>query len=139
MYLGNSIALEKFLKKYHAEFSLLYTIPRPVLPQQTIVPKPAFILPSKRVEPYEEVEIRIQAAIAFIQNGENAYPNIVKIAPNFEVPDSRPQAGSQGRQSRQECPDTNYRLSDDQERAVCQYLDRIESIGTSARLQIVTS
>ena len=32
-----------------------------------------------------------------------------------------------------------HRLSDDQELAVCQYLDRMDSIGTSARLQMVTS
>ena len=88
MYLGNSIALENILKKYGAEFPLLYTIPRPVLPQQTMAPKPAFVLPSERVELYEEVEIRIQAAIAFIQNSENTYLNIVEIACNPEVPDS---------------------------------------------------
>ena len=51
-------------------------------------PQPAFILPSERVEPYEEVEIRIQAAIALIQNSENDNPNIAEIASNFEVPDS---------------------------------------------------
>lgn len=45
----------------------------------------------------------------------------------------------QDRQSRQERPGSNHRLSDDQELAVCQYLDRMDNIGTSARLQMVTS
>jgi len=35
-------------------------------------------------------------------------------------------------------PVTNHRLTDDQELAVCQYLDRLDNISTSARLQMVT-
>ena len=102
-------------------------------------PAPTFILTSQRVEPYSNIEIRIQAAITFIENGQNAYPNIAAIARTYEVPITRLRARLQGRPSRQEWPAANYRLSEDQELAVCQYLDRLDAIGTSARLQMVTS
>ena len=36
-------------------------------------PAPAFVLRSQRVEPYEDLEIRIQAAVAFIQASQNEH------------------------------------------------------------------
>jgi len=33
---------------------------------------------------------------------------------------------------------TNRRLSEEEELAVCQYLDRLDMIGTSARLHMIT-
>lgn len=104
---------------------------------------PAFVLPSQRVEPYEDIEIRIQAAVTFIQTRQNEDPpgqvNIAEIARTYEVPVTRLRRRLQGRQSKQERPATNRKLSDDQELAVCQYLDRLDTIGTSARLQMVSS
>jgi len=52
----------------------------------------AFILPSQRVEPYKDVEIRIQAAIKSLSTNPNPYPNIAEIARNYEIPVSRLQA-----------------------------------------------
>jgi len=95
-------------------------------------PAPAFILPSVRVEPYEDVEIRIQAAVASIHASNDPYPNITAVARAYEIPVSRLGGRLQGRQSRQERPGANHRLSDDQELAVCQYLDRLDTVSTSA-------
>jgi len=82
-------------------------------------PAPTFILPSQRVEPYSDIEIRIQAAITFIENGHNAYANIAAIAQTYEVPITRVRTCLQGWQLSQERPAVNYRLSEDQQLAVC--------------------
>jgi len=99
---------------------------------------PAFILPGQRLEPYKDVEIRIQAAIESFSTNSNPYPNIAEIARNYEIPVSRLRARLQGSQSRLKRPRANHKLTDDQELAVCQYLDRLDTIDTSARLQMVT-
>jgi len=100
---------------------------------------PAFVLPSQRVEPYEEVEKRIQAAVTAIQARSDQYVNIAQVARNYEIPITRLRAGLQGRQSKQEHQGANSKLSEDQELAVCQYLDRLDTIGTCARPQMVSS
>jgi len=46
---------------------------------------PAFILPSLRGEPYEDVEIRIQAAVASIHAFNDPYPNITAVARGYEI------------------------------------------------------
>jgi len=99
----------------------------------------AFVLPSQRVEPYQDIEIQIQAAVTFIQNSPNQSLNVAEVARTYEVPVTRLRGRLQGRQSWLECQGANCRLSDDQELAVCQYLDRLDAIGTSACLQMVTS
>lgn len=100
---------------------------------------PAFVLPSQHVEPYEEVQKRIQAAVTAIQARSDQYVNIAQVARNYEIPITRLRAGLQGRQSKQERQGANSKLSEDQELAVCQYLDRLDTIGTCARLQMVSS
>ena len=100
---------------------------------------PAFVLPSQRVEPYEEVEIRIQAAVSFIQARPDERINVAEIARTYEIPVARLRARLQGRQSRQDRPGANRKLSEDQELAVYQYLDPLDSIGTSARIAMVSS
>ena len=50
------------------------------------------------------------------------------------VPDGR--AASQTKQER---PAANRKLREDQELAVCQYLNRLDKIGLSARLPMVTN
>jgi len=52
-----------------------------------MLPVPAFVLLSQAVEPHEVVEVQIQAAVAFIRNGQNRYPNIAEVARNNEVSD----------------------------------------------------
>jgi len=99
-----------------------------------MLPVPAFVLPSQRVEPYQDIKIRIQAAIIFIQNSTNQSVNIAEVAHTYEIPVTRLRGRLQGHQSRQESQEANRKLSEDQELAVCQYLDRLDTIGTSASL-----
>ena len=101
-------------------------------------PAPAFILPSQRVERYDDIEIRIQAAMASIQVSNDPHPNITTMVRAYEIPVSCLRRRLQGRQSRQERPGANLKLSEDQELAICQYLDRLDTVGTSARLQMVS-
>jgi len=100
---------------------------------------PAFVLPSQRVEPYEEVEKPIQAAVTSIQARSDQHVNIAQVARNYEIHITRLRARLQGRQSKQERQGANSKLSADQELPVCQYLDCLDTIGTSARLQMVSS
>jgi len=58
--------------------------------------------------------------------------NVAEIAWTYEVPVTRLRRRLQGRQSKQERLAQNCKLSVDQELAVCQYLDRLDTIGTSA-------
>ena len=99
--------------------------------------KSSFILPNQRIEPYNDIEVRIEAAITFIQSSSDNYPNLTAIARTYEISVSTLQGRLQGRQSRQERPGTNLKLTEDQELAVYQYLDRLDSIGTSAPQQMV--
>ena len=50
------------------------------------------------------------------------------------MPEQRLWAWWNRRLSRQERPTANRKLSEDQELAICQYLDRLDTIRTSARL-----
>ena len=84
-----------------------------------MLPAPAFILPSQRVEPYSDIKIRIQAAVTFIQNSTNQSINIAEVARTYEIPVTRLRGRLQGRQSRQDRQGANRKLSDDQELAVC--------------------
>jgi hypothetical protein len=100
--------------------------------------KSALIPPSQRKEPYADVEARIQSVITFLHTtGEDA-PNLSALAKQYELPYYRLRARWQGRQSKQERPAANRNLSDDQEAAVCRYLDRLDTVGTSARIQMVS-
>jgi len=47
---------------------------------------PAFVLPSRRIEPYEEVEKGIQAAVTSIQARSDQYVKIAQVARNYEIP-----------------------------------------------------
>jgi len=80
---------------------------------------------------YSEVENRIQQAIVEL-NGE-IKPNITAVAREFEVPMHRLRARFQGRQSRQDRPPTNRKLSEDQEEGLCQYLTGLDEIGIAPR------
>jgi len=80
---------------------------------------------------YSKVENRIQQAIVKL-NGE-IKPNITAVAREFEVLMHRLRARFQGRQSRQDRPPTNRKLSEDQEEGLCQYLTRLDEIGIAPR------
>ena len=98
----------------------------------------AFVLPSQRVEPYEDIEICIQATITSVQNRPQEQINVAELTRTYEVPVHRLRACLHGRQARQERPATNRKLTEDQVLAFCQYLDRLDTIGTSARIQMVS-
>src|SRR5207302_4252005 len=91
---------------------------------------------SKVVEIYSEVEARIQSALETLERAEK--PNIAGTAHEFDVPVSRLRGRWKGRQSRDRRPPPNRRLSEPEELAVCQYLERLDRIGTSARVSMVT-
>jgi len=65
-----------------------------------------FVLPSQRLEPYEDVEKRIQGAVAFIQASQNEDSpgklNVEEIGRTYEVPVRQLRRRLQGRQSMQE-------------------------------------
>jgi len=65
-------------------------------------------------------------------------PNIAKLARDFRVPQGRLQARIEGRASRSERGGTNRLLSEAEEAAVCLYLKRLDTIGTSTRVPMVT-
>ena len=101
--------------------------------------KSALIPPSQRVEAYVDIEARIQAALTFISTTQDHYPNLASLAKCYEIPLEGLRARWQGRQSQLDRPGANRKLSEDEEVAVCQYLDRLDMLGTSARLQMVSS
>ena len=49
-------------------------------------PAAAFILPSQRVQPYEDIKIRIQAAVTSVENRQKEQINVAELARTYEVP-----------------------------------------------------
>jgi hypothetical protein len=99
-------------------------------------------MPPKRkleVESYESIEARIQEAIDDLEKRDEEKPNLAAAAREFEIPITRLRARWNGRRSKCDVPGPNKRLSEDQELAVCLYLDRLDDIGTCARKKMVTS
>jgi len=88
-------------------------------------------------ESYAETEARIEQALHKLHDCEK--PNIAAVAREFQVPVSRLRARWNGRSSKQDLPEPNKRLTDDQELALCLYLRRLDTIGTSARFPMITS
>jgi len=86
---------------------------------------------------YAEIEERIQNAYKEWEELEK--PNIAKLARNFEVPEGRLRARIEGRQSRSERGAANRLLTESEELAICLYLKRLDTIGTAARVPMVTS
>jgi hypothetical protein len=88
-------------------------------------------------ESYAETEARIEQALHKLHDCEK--PNIAAMAREFQVPVSRLRARWSGRPSKQDRPGPNKKLGDDQELAVCLYIQRLDAIGTSASFPMVTS
>src|SRR5438034_7381108 len=82
-------------------------------------------------ESYEEIETRIQAAIASILPDKQ--PNIAKLARDFAVPEARLRARYNGRKARSNCGGTGRSLTDAQEMALCSIIEREEIDGTHLR------
>ena len=77
---------------------------------------------------YDEIEARIQAAIASILSDKK--PNIAKLARDFAVPESRLRARYKGRNDRSYCGGSSRMLTADQEIALCNIIKREEIDGT---------
>ena len=91
------------------------------------------------VEPYQVTESRIKQVIDILSDRGDDNLNLAAAAREFRVPVKRLRARWARQQSKQERPSTNKRLSEDEELAVCLYLDRLEAIGTAARKQMITA
>ena len=77
---------------------------------------------------YDEIEARIQAAIASILPDKK--PNIAKLARDFAVPESRLRARYNGRNDRSHCGGAGRMLTVDQEMALCNIIKHEEIDGT---------
>ncbi|RPA95442.1 hypothetical protein L873DRAFT_1697891 [Choiromyces venosus 120613-1] len=88
-------------------------------------------------ENYVSTEARIQDACLKLSHLEK--PNIAQIACKFGVPEHHLQVRASGWQSRLQRPVANKQLSEAKKLAVYLYLKRLDSIGTSVRLPMVTS
>jgi len=97
------------------------------------------IISKEQSESYEAVEAQIQKAIEHLLESEEESPNLSAVAREFNVPCQRLRAQLNGRESKMKRQAANTKLDKEQELAVCQYLDRLDMIGTSARLQMITS
>jgi len=91
--------------------------------------------PTAMPESYAEIEDRIEQAYEKLYQCSN--PNISAVAREFQVPRARLKARWNGRQSKQQRPAVNRRLTDAQELVICLYFDRLHSIGTSARYSVL--
>lgn len=87
-------------------------------------------------ESYDEIEARI--TLACEELSEYAKPNVAAAAREFEVPETRLRARWNGRQTKVDRPAANRKLLEEEELAVCLYLRRLDKIGTSARLPMIT-
>ena len=92
------------------------------------------------IEPYQVTESRIKQVIDILSDRGDDNLNLAAAAREFRVPVGRFKLRARwaGQQSKQERPGPNKRLSEDEEIAVCLYLDRLEAIGTAARKQMIT-
>lgn len=86
---------------------------------------------------YQDIEERIQDALAAIEQRDDY--TIAAVAREFDVPESRLRGRWKGRQSKVDRRGGNRKLSVEQEIAVCRYLDRLDKIGTSARLPMLSN
>ena len=87
-------------------------------------------------ENYAEIEERVQSACK--RYFENEEPNIALLARDYAVPQGRLRARIHGRPSKSARPACNQLLSEAEELAVCLYLKRLDTIGTSARILMLT-
>jgi len=78
-----------------------------------------------------DIEDYIQEAIEKISRNEK--PNIAATARNLRLPGHRLQARLKRCQSRHQHLASNWKLSPDQELALCQYLNCLDEIGLPAR------
>ena len=83
------------------------------------------------------IESRITDACDNLQKSKK--PNVARMAGEFQVPLSRLRGRWKGRQSRVERPAGNKMFTEAEELAICINLRRLNTIGTCARLPMITS
>jgi len=88
-------------------------------------------------ESYASVESRIQKAITELLRRNVKSPNLAAAAREFDLPPQRFRARWNGRGSKEKRVSVNRKLTEEEELAVCQYLDRLDKIETSARLHMI--
>jgi len=84
---------------------------------------------------YQETESDIQKAIKAIQDRD--FSTVASAARHFDVPYERLRKRLAGYKPRTQRAKTNQRLIADQDAGLCQYLDRLDELGLSARLKHV--
>jgi hypothetical protein len=80
---------------------------------------------------YRDVEERILEAVENLQHQDK--PNIASTARDFDVPEQRLRKRYQGRASKIDVGGQNKALSEAEELAVCQSIDRLDKSGLCAR------
>lgn len=80
---------------------------------------------------YGQIEERIKQAVNDL--GTQSKPNIAATARKFDVPRQRLQHRFKGNPSKIESGGQNKKLSEAQEKAICQFLDHLDSNGPKAR------
>lgn len=80
---------------------------------------------------YRETESDIQKAIEAIQNRD--FSTVASAARHFNVPYERLRKRLTGYKPRTQRAKTNQRLTADQDAGLCQYPDRLDALGLSAR------
>ena len=90
-------------------------------------------------ESYASIESQIQEALAeLLQRGEEK-PDLGAAAREFNLPPQCLRARWNRRKSKETRLPANKKLMVEEELAVCQYLDWLDKIGTSARLHMLTT
>ena len=126
------------LRHHHTRLSTTKTVTTMPYTQSTIR-VPTYTGPRPPKKAYESVETRIQEAITVLKKRGEDNPNIAAAAREFNLPRRRLSRRWQGQNSKQTRQPTNRKLNEAQELALCLYLDRLDEIGTAARLPMVTS
>ena len=103
----------------------------------TTTPSQSESTPTHIVESYHAVENRITQAIEILQE-RGGQPNFAAAAREFLLLVQRLRARWNGRQSKIQRLAGNRKLSQHQELAVCEYLDRLDNIGLPARHFMIT-
>ena len=86
-------------------------------------------------ESYASIEVRLLEALNTLYT--QTLPNVTQAARDFNVPYQRLLARFYGVQSKQDRPASGRKLTDVEELAVCQYLNQLDKMGTSARLSML--
>jgi len=87
------------------------------------------------LESYTTIEFWISDAC--LKFSEMDKPNIAMVAQEFQVLETRLRGRQKGRQSKSEHRPSNKLLTKAEELSVCMYLDKLEVIGTAARISMV--